>query len=108
MLRIINTLKGKTTAKIALVSLLIPGEDLESIPNHLIKDYNALLKDIANGEQITYLPVYERREEYLREVQQGSGRHMRAEVRFQLRYSYVIIYLDRALTAFPERTTSYC
>jgi len=74
MLRIINTLKEKTSAKIALVSLPVLGEDLESMINHLIKDYNALLKDVADEEQVGYLPVYERQEEYLREVQQGSGR----------------------------------
>jgi lysophospholipase L1-like esterase len=74
MLRIINTLKEKTSAKIALVSLPVLGEDLDSIPNQCIKDYNALLKEIAEEEQVGYLPVYELQEEYLREVQQGSGR----------------------------------
>ena len=74
MLRIINTLKEKTSAKIALVSLPVLGEDLESIPNQLIKDYNALLKEIADEEQVSYLPVYELQEAYLREVQQGDGR----------------------------------
>ena len=74
MLKIINTLKEKTSAKIALVSLPVLGEDLESMPNHLIKDYNTLLKDIADEEQVDYLPVYEHQEKYLQEVQQGSGR----------------------------------
>ena len=74
MLRIINTLKERTSAKIALVSLPVLGEDLESIPNQRIKDYNALLKDIADEKQVGYLPVYELQEEYLREVQRGSGR----------------------------------
>ena len=74
MLRIINTLKEKTSAKIALVSLPVLGEDLESMPNHFIKDYDALLKEMADGEQVSYLPVYELQEEYLRKVQQSSGR----------------------------------
>jgi lysophospholipase L1-like esterase len=74
MLRIINMLKEKTSAKIALVSLPVLGEDLESMTNHCIKDYNALLKEIADGEQVSYLPVYERQEEYLRKVQQSRGR----------------------------------
>lgn len=74
MLRIINTLKERTSAKIALVSLPVLGEDLESMPNHLIKDYNAMLKDIADEEQVSYLAVYELQEEYLGKVQQGSGR----------------------------------
>jgi lysophospholipase L1-like esterase len=73
MVRIINIFKEKTSAKIALVSLPVLGEDLESIPNQRIKEYNALLKEIADEEQVSYLPVYERQEEYLREVQQGSG-----------------------------------
>ena len=74
MLRIINTLKERTSAKIALVSLPVLGKDLESIPNQRIKDYNALLKDIADEKQVGYLPVYELQEEYLSEVQRGSGR----------------------------------
>ncbi len=74
MLRIINTLKERTSAKIALVSLPVLGEGLESMPNHLIKDYNAMLKDVADEEQVSYLAVYELQEEYLGKVQQGSGR----------------------------------
>lgn len=74
MLRIINMLKERTSAKIALVSLPVLGEDLESTPNQRIKDYNALLKEIADEKQVSYLSVYERQEEYLREAQQGGGR----------------------------------
>jgi lysophospholipase L1-like esterase len=74
MLKIVKTLKEKTSAKIALVSLPVLGEDLESISNQRIKEYNALLEEIADGEQVSYLPVYERQEEYLRKVQPGSGR----------------------------------
>jgi lysophospholipase L1-like esterase len=74
MLKIVKTLKEKTSAKIALISLPVLGEDLESISNKRIKEYNALLKEIADGEQVSYLPVYERQEEYLRKVQQGGGR----------------------------------
>jgi lysophospholipase L1-like esterase len=74
MLRIIRTLKEKTSVKIGLVSLPVLGEDLESIPNQRIKEYNTLLKEIADREQVGYLPVHEHQERYLREVQQGRGR----------------------------------
>jgi len=74
MLRIVKILKEKTSAKIALISLPVLGEDLESVSNERIKEYNAVLKEIADGEQVSYLPVYERQEEYLRKVQPGSGR----------------------------------
>jgi lysophospholipase L1-like esterase len=59
MLRIIDMLKDKTTAKIAIISLPVLGEDLESTPNQRIKEYNALLKEIADEKQVSYLLVYE-------------------------------------------------
>jgi lysophospholipase L1-like esterase len=74
MVRIVNMLKEKTSAKIALVSLPVLGEDLESTPNQRIRDYNALLKEIANEEQVGYLPVHELQEEYLRKAQETGGR----------------------------------
>ena len=67
-------LKEKTSAKIAVVSLPVLGEDLESTPNQRTKEYNVLLKEIADEEQVRYLPVYELQEEYLREAQQTGGR----------------------------------
>jgi len=72
--QIVRTLKTKTSAQIGLLSLPILGEDLESLPNHRIREYNALLKDIAIQEQVGYLPVYERQEEYLKKHQQEAGR----------------------------------
>jgi lysophospholipase L1-like esterase len=74
MLQIVKTLKERTTARIALVSLPVLGEDLESIPSQRIREYNALLREIANEEQVGYLPVSELQEEYLRKVQRRSGR----------------------------------
>jgi lysophospholipase L1-like esterase len=85
MLRIVKTLKEKTSAKIALISLPVLGEDLESISNQRIKEYNAVLKEIADGEQVSYLPVYERQEEYLRKVQQSSGRPYESEVMLSIK-----------------------
>jgi acyl-CoA thioesterase-1 len=62
MLRIINTLKEKTSAKIALVSLPVLGEDLESMINHLIKDYNAYSRTLQTKSKSTiYLFMNARR-----------------------------------------------
>jgi len=74
ILRIVKILKEKTPARIALISLPVLGEDLESIPNQRIREYNALLREIAKEEQVSYLPVYELQQEYLRKVQPSSGR----------------------------------
>lgn len=74
MLQIVKTLKEKTSAGIGLISLPVLGEDLESLPNQRIREYNALLKEIAVQEQASYLPVNEHQEEYLKKNQNGPGR----------------------------------
>jgi len=74
ILQIVRTLKENTSAKIGLISLPVLGEDLESLPNQRIREYNAILRRIAEQEQIKYLPVYERQEEYLKNSQSKAGR----------------------------------
>jgi lysophospholipase L1-like esterase len=74
MLRIAHTLKEKTTAKIGIASITVLGEDLDSPENRLVREYNTLLKKTATAEQINYLPVFEKQEEYLRANLKGKGR----------------------------------
>ncbi|MEJ2739042.1 MAG: SGNH/GDSL hydrolase family protein [Dehalococcoidia bacterium] len=74
MLQIVKTLKEKTSAKIALVSIPPLGEDLDSQPNGRIREYNEFLNEITNEEQVSYLPVYEKQEEYLKSNLQTTGR----------------------------------
>ena len=74
ILQIVKTLKEKTSAKIALVSIPPLGEDLASQSNRRIREYNELLKEIATEEQVHYLPVYERQEEYIKSNLQTAGR----------------------------------
>lgn len=74
MVRIIRLLKEKTSARIAVTSFPVLGEDLESLPNQRIRAYSALLMEIAFEEGVAYLPVHERQEEYLRQVRHVSGR----------------------------------
>jgi lysophospholipase L1-like esterase len=74
MLQIVRTLKEKTSAKIGLVSLPILGEDLESLLHQRIRKYNIILKEVTIQEQVNYLPVYERQEEYLKKNQHEAGR----------------------------------
>jgi len=71
---IVRTLKENTSAKIGLISLPVLGEDLESLSNQRIREYNAILRRIAEQEQIKYLPVYERQEQYLKQNQHEPGR----------------------------------
>jgi lysophospholipase L1-like esterase len=74
MLRIVRTLKEKTSAKIAIASIPVLGEDLESVSNRLIREYNTLIKEISTEEQAGYLSVYERQAEYLKANLNTAGR----------------------------------
>jgi lysophospholipase L1-like esterase len=74
MLEVVKTLKEKTSAKIALVSIPPLGEDIDALPNQRIREYNELLKEIAAEEQVSYLPVYEKQEGYLKSNLQTAGR----------------------------------
>jgi len=74
MLQIVRVLKAKTSAKIAVTSPPVLGEDLASLANDRIRRYSALLLALAIQEGIAYLPVHERHEEYLRRIDHVAGR----------------------------------
>jgi len=82
--QIVRTLREKTSAKIGLISLPILGEDLESLPNQRIREYNALLQEISIQEQAGYLPVYERQEEYLKNNQHEAGHTFKSGIKSSL------------------------
>lgn len=81
MVRIVRLLKEKTSARIAIISPPVLGEDLASLPNERIRAYCALLRDIATQENVAYLPVHERQEEYMRHVHHVAGRRHNANSR---------------------------
>lgn len=74
MKEIVKDIKEKTQANIALISLPVLGENLTSIYNQGIKEYNTVLKELADQDRIAYLPVYERQEEHLKKIQKHPGR----------------------------------
>jgi lysophospholipase L1-like esterase len=57
---IVERLKNETTAKIALCSLPLAGEDPESEINRRAKECSMLIKQISEEERISYIPFYER------------------------------------------------
>jgi lysophospholipase L1-like esterase len=65
LLKIIQRVKTCTRAKIALASIPVLGEDLDSLPNTRVREYNVMVKAVAEKEQIAYLGVYERQAAYL-------------------------------------------
>ncbi|WP_406318896.1 GDSL-type esterase/lipase family protein [Streptosporangium sp. NBC_01639] len=67
---IVDHVKTRTTAKIALMSLPPLGEDLDATINRTLSGYNAAIKQIAAGAGVAYLPAHERMVDALR---QGHG-----------------------------------
>ncbi|HAX73564.1 MAG TPA: SGNH/GDSL hydrolase family protein [Firmicutes bacterium] len=62
---VIQVLKTRTQAKIALVSIPVISEDLLSEPFQRSIKYSEEIRELANREGITYLPLNEQQVEYL-------------------------------------------
>lgn len=71
---IVKCLKQKTHSKIAIASLPILGENLYSIENKTISEYNSELKRISEIENAVYLPVFEKQEYFLKKEIEGKGK----------------------------------
>ena len=71
MLTIVRRLRKETQARIALCSLIPIGEapnsenPLQAQANRLIEEYSSVLKEIASGEEVSYLPLYEQMQELI-------------------------------------------
>jgi lysophospholipase L1-like esterase len=62
---IVQRLKHETSARIAILSLAVIGEDLEHEANLKVNRYNEAIRRIAEREAIAYLPLHERVVAYL-------------------------------------------
>ncbi|MCC6146544.1 MAG: SGNH/GDSL hydrolase family protein [Anaerolineaceae bacterium] len=65
MAEITRQLKAQTSARIALASPPLVGEDLSSKANKRARQYSAALQEIAVQYDAAYIPVHERQEEEL-------------------------------------------
>lgn len=64
---LVRRLKEETSARIALGSLAVIGEDLEHEANQRVALYNEAVRRVAEAEKAAYLPVFERMVDYLRQ-----------------------------------------
>ncbi len=102
MTEIVQRLKRETQAKIALVSLPVLGEDLTSRENARIREYNAALKQIADKEQVSYLPVCEKQHEYLMKRVDGKGRPLEDLTRMVLKSMFKHYVLLKSFDRISE------
>jgi lysophospholipase L1-like esterase len=71
---IIRRLKEETLANIAAVSLPVLGENLDSIENKTIAEYNNAMKKITETEKVTYITVHEKQVDFLLSKAGRSGK----------------------------------
>ncbi|MFD2768088.1 SGNH/GDSL hydrolase family protein [Micromonospora eburnea] len=64
---IVDRVKSRTGARIALMSLPPIGEDLDAELNQKLGAHNTVIKEIATRTQVDYLPVHERLADLLRQ-----------------------------------------
>jgi lysophospholipase L1-like esterase len=74
LLGIVQRLRRDTTARIALLSLPLFGEDLDSESNARVRAYGVVIRDVAASEAVAYLPLYEAMEATLRAQPPGRPR----------------------------------
>lgn len=96
---IIRKLKRETNATLALASLPVIGENLESAENKALDQYNKVLKQIAEQENVSHIPVNERQKAFLIERNGGSGKEAAnsTKMAFQSLFRHYFLFesLDR-------------
>jgi lysophospholipase L1-like esterase len=91
-IEIIQQLKAKTQAKIALMSLPVMGEDLTHEANQKADKYSDFVKQLATDEQLIYLPVREKQKDFLQKNPQPL-KHTFEETYKLLNFSVINYYL---------------
>jgi lysophospholipase L1-like esterase len=71
---IIRQLKTDHNARIAIASLPVVGENLDSLENRTIAKYNTELIKISRNENVDYLPIFEKQTKYLNQINDGEGK----------------------------------
>lgn len=96
---IVRKLRHETNATLALASLPVIGEDLGSVENKTLDQYNAALKQIADQKNVYYIPVNERQKAFLIERNGGSGKEATniTKMAFQSLFRHFLLFesLDR-------------
>lgn len=62
---LVGRLKKETTARIALMSLPLITEDLNTLSNQKVDKYSKLIQEVAEDNEVTYLPLHEKQKNYL-------------------------------------------
>jgi len=70
---IVAELHRRTRARVGLCSLPVLGEDLASLANRRVAEFNATIRQVAEERGAAYLPVHEREVDYLTSIGRVAG-----------------------------------
>lgn len=99
---IINKLKKETNSKIAIASLPFVGENIDSIENKTIAEYNTEIKNIADKENIVYLPVFEKQKVFLMKAINGKGKEYIKSANLAYKSLFMHYFLFKSLDSISN------
>lgn len=99
----IRRLKMHTHARIALCSIPILGEALESRPMDMVRFYNAAWREIAAQEKVDFLPVFERQSAWLLQNNGRNGRQYNGSAFYTAEYILRALFTGETLDQFSQR-----
>ena len=102
LMTIAKRLQDETMARVALLSLPVIGEDLDSVPVRRAAEYSAIVREVAADRGVTYLPLNEQMTAYLEERGTTPGTHYRAEGRLAQTAAMQHFLLGRSLDAISR------
>jgi lysophospholipase L1-like esterase len=73
---IVTDLRQRTRARIALCSLPMLGEKLDSPINQRVREYNEVVREVAREHVLMYLPVHEDLTRFLEQERRAAGREL--------------------------------
>jgi lysophospholipase L1-like esterase len=100
---IVDRLRHETSATVALLSLPVLGEDLDSVPVRRAGEFSAIIAEVAAERGVAYLPLYERQVEDLRRSGHRPGTAYRDGSRLASTGSMQHIVLRRSLDDIARR-----
>jgi lysophospholipase L1-like esterase len=101
--QIIRLLKENTNSEIAISSLPVVGENLFSLENRTISEYNTELKNIAENELVRFLSVNENQKHLLISKIQGKGKDYNKDARLSYKSLFQHFILFRSLDSISRK-----
>jgi lysophospholipase L1-like esterase len=100
---IVHRLQQRTNARIALLSLPVIGEDLDSTPIRRAGEYSTTVREVAAANDVAYLPLYERQSDHLRAHNDPPGTRYRPGLMLSSTASTQHFMLRRSLDDIAAR-----